>query len=55
MYKRIVVDNLLTLRSHTHWQVAQNLTKTKTYQRVCLPQRSKTDKWNIAAKKSVLI
>lgn len=30
-----------TLRSHTHWQVAQKAdTQTKTCQRVCLPQRT---------------
>jgi len=30
-----------TLRSHTHWQVAQKAdTRTKTCQRVCLPQHT---------------
>ncbi len=32
---------MLSLRSHTHWQVAQKAnTQTKTCQRVCLPYRT---------------
>lgn len=30
-----------TLHSHTHCQVAQANTQTKTWQRVCLPNRTK--------------
>ena len=35
---------MTSISSHTHWQVAQADTQTKTYQRVCLPNADKKEK-----------